>query len=157
MCTFYNENPAYRNACEICNNPRPVGASTGMFFPSYGGELSQLRGKANPPAHKLDVAVPGQERTSLATLGAGLPSSSIPVADPYLPDDGVMAVGGSDDDEVVDGILGGVSPGGGASPVSATAVAMQESTGNVGSLKGIDWEGGSEWQGFGSASFGESP
>ena len=161
-CTFLNEDPAFRTACEICNTPRPTGGSSGVFFPSAGVDWQQLSGEA-PPLHGSGGAPPGFERTSLATSPAGLSSASargnsgkVSIADPYHSVDSVT-VGGSEDDEAVDGILGGVSPGGGTSPVSATAIALQEPTGNVGGLKGIDWEGGAEWQGFGDASFGESP
>ncbi|CAM9253889.1 unnamed protein product [Ectocarpus fasciculatus] len=72
------------------------------------------------------------------------------------------------DDNEVDGILGGVSPGGGAFPLVSGA--DQAASGHCGSATGASsstaaaaalggsWEVGDEWQGFGSASFGqESP
>lgn len=51
-----------------------------------------------------------------------------------------------EDDDVVDGILGGVSPGGIASP-PAPEPTLNES----------EWEAGTDWGGFGGASFVESP
>lgn len=74
-----------------------------------------------------------------------------------------------DEFEPVDGILGGVSPGGGGSPTGRATptdpasahyyrnVDRTSHDSNDPLLPGIDWEGGVEWEGFGSASFGESP
>ncbi|CAN0411235.1 unnamed protein product, partial [Laminaria digitata] len=66
-------------------------------------------------------------------------------------------VSGSDFEGAVDGILGGVSPGGVAFP-SPPHKAMPYPTSKISAaVKSIDWEGGAEWEGLGSSSFGESP
>lgn len=80
--------------------------------------------------------------------------------------------GSGDADGAVDGILGGLSPGGGAFPAAAATgvaptvpcVAAGKGAGagrsGTGGLEntGIDWEQGEEWEGVGNASFGgDSP
>lgn len=63
--------------------------------------------------------------------------------------------GGSDDDGEVDGILGGLSPGGRASPTALAAGVLTVPYGAARKGAGIDWERGEEWQGVGNATFGD--
>lgn len=178
MCTFFNEDPAFRSACEMCSTPRP-------------STIADLGG-ANHQEWDERGDVPATAATVAACLREGMGGSAVPSsegvrlapivgASPMAPATaslGVMYGGGvnggvadghdDDDDGAVDGILGGLSPGGGAYPTaSATGVPMavpyvavrkgaaQTGDGGAGNAGGIDWEQGEEWEGVGNASFGD--
>lgn len=207
-CTYLNEDPAFRAACEICNTPRPstvadpVGTGSGT---DGGGERRQddwdanevlkscggggglgggggIAATASATMSSFSPAVPpavaGAGPTAFASsvaAGAGAVAPP-PQIEAYIPSGfsvggggggdevGGLPVGGIEvDDNEVDGILGGVSPGGGAFPVVSGA--DQAASGHCGGAAaasaaalGGSWEAGDEWEGFGSASFGqESP
>ncbi|CAM9436140.1 unnamed protein product [Ectocarpus sp. 6 AP-2014] len=206
-CTYLNEDPAFRAACEICNTPRPradadaVGTGTGegggeqrhedwddsevLKSCGGGGGGGGSRGGGGipatasammssfSPAVAAAVAAGGGPTAFASTVAAGAGAvAPPPQIEACIPsgfyvgggEAGGLPVGGIEvDDNEVDGILGGVSPGGGAFPVVSGA--YQAASGHCDSATaasaaalGGGWEAGDEWQGFGSGSFGqESP
>lgn len=105
------------------------GTASGAFFPSTsGGSGGQ--------------GVPGMASDGMS-LGEAVAMSGIPRNSTCGEH---QRIDQYEDDDVVDGILGGVSPGGiASSPPPETG------------LHGIDWGGGAEWDGFGATTFEESP
>lgn len=208
-CTYLNEDPAFRAACEICNTPRPsadaaaVGTGTGTgggggehrhddwddneVLKSCGGGGGGSSGRGGipttasatmssfSPAVPPAVAAGGGPTAFASSVAAGTAGAVAPPPqiEACLPsgfsvggggEAGGLPVGGIEvDDNEVDGILGGVSPGGGAFPVvsgadQAASGHCDSATAASAAALGGSWEAGDEWQGFGSGSFGqESP
>ncbi|CAN0293958.1 unnamed protein product [Ectocarpus sp. 13 AM-2016] len=202
-CTYLNEDPAFRAACEICNTPRPsadadvVGTGTGggggeqrhddwddneVLKSCGGGGGGGSRGGGGipatastmmssfSPAVTTAVAAGGGPAAFASSMAAGAGAVAPPPhIEACIPSgfsvgggeaDGLPVGGIEVDDNEVDGILGGVSPGGGAFPVvsgndKAESGHCGRATAGSAAALGGSWEAGDEWQGFGSGSFGE--
>ncbi|CAM9954107.1 unnamed protein product [Ectocarpus sp. 8 AP-2014] len=122
----------------------PPAVAAGGGPTSFASTVAAGTGAVAPPP-QIEACIPSGFSVGGGEAG-GLPEGGIEV-----------------DDNEVDGILGGVSPGGGAFPVVSGA--DQAASGHCGSATAAfpaaldgGWEAGDEWQGFGSGSFGqESP
>ncbi|CAN0022448.1 unnamed protein product [Ectocarpus sp. 12 AP-2014] len=209
-CTYLNEDPAFRAACEICNTPRPSAAADTVSSGTGGGGGEQRhddwddnevlkscgggggggggggsRGGGGIPATASALMSSFSPAVTPAVAAGGGPTafaSSVaagagavappPQIEACIPsgfsvgdgETGGLPVGGIEvGDNEVDGILGGVSPGGGAFPVvsgndQAESGHCGRATAGSAAALGGSWEAGDEWQGFGSGSFRqESP
>lgn len=178
-CTFFNEDPVFRTACEMCRTERPrgpvistqevgwedgAGVGAGPAGTGTGGGKSAgcVEGSFLPPVNsKISAAA----ASNAATFdGAGFGDLSVGQGT-YI--DGEMgdgvAVGGvslsqsashrhidvEDENEFVDGILGGVSPTG--------VLSSPPPDDNINAQTSAVWEDEVAWEGFGSTTFGESP
>eukprot|EP00752_Nemacystus_decipiens_P012734 g11278.t2 len=152
VCTFLNEDPAFRSACEMCSTPRPSTiADLGAPDPKQDWDDDEQTGEsasALPGGEGLGTAVPsggaglgpldftGTPRMQPATAGGEGYGGGV--------GGGVADGDGSDDDDgAVDGILGGFSPGGGASTAAAFATDVPTAAPYVAVRKGaVDGGGG---------------
>eukprot|EP00904_Undaria_pinnatifida_P000689 jgi/Undpi1/10620/HiC_scaffold_29.g13070.m1 len=201
-CTFFNEDPAFRTACEVCNTPRPTSSAAAglatadeqlhwqaeLAAVGRAGEFASAEAaaaastslgpvsSATPPLPAAAAARANAEGDrGVGNCGPAFPPSpgggggarcgppgTLPTKYNTTLDSISLGAGGpsncSDYDGAVDGILGGVSPGGVAFPSPPPKGRLPYPTSKISAaVKGIDWEGGAEWEGLGCSSFGESP